>query len=225
MKKLAHPSCSALLMMTCVALLSIASMGCDEGDDDTTRPATKGPGQTPPNHGSAPPVITVDLVKITSQLGAGFQGQADALDKMASGKSMSAAESTTYFEAQRTVAVVSKDISDMLQKNPRWQRATTEALEKNAKPGIIALYHAEKAMKKAKQSGKAGSPSGACPADIKKLLGDNDLIITRIRGLMPYSKAEMESPSSKGGSSASPPSKTPAQTPAQTPTKPPATTP
>ncbi|MEN9669440.1 MAG: hypothetical protein RLZZ386_1347, partial [Planctomycetota bacterium] len=161
-------------------------------------PASSGStGGALPNRSVTPPVITVDLTKFATDFGASFQVQADSLEMMASGKTLNAQQSTAYFEAQNNGAKIAVQLSDLLQKNPRWQRATTEALEANAKKGIIALYHAEKAFKKAKDSRSAGSTTGKCPAEISKYVNDQYLIVTRIRGLMPYSKDEMATPNSK----------------------------
>ncbi len=175
---------------------STASQERQEGRQDGTQ--DRAPGTTPPNRGVAPPVITVDLEKIASDLGAGYHARADGVSMMAQGKTLDAKASTAYFDSQMTVARISKELSDMLQKNPRWQASLTRALEKNAKAGIIALYHAENALKKAQKSGKVGTTTGQCPADIKKFVADNSLIIDRIRGLMPYSKAEMDPAKAQG---------------------------
>ncbi len=185
-----------LIFTSCLTILSV---GCEESEDATytTPPNSSTTGGTKPNQGFAPPVITVDLTKFATDFGASFQAQADSLEMMANGKTLNAQQSTAYFEAQNNAAKIARQLSDLLEKNPRWQRATTEALEANAKKGIIALYHAEKAFKKAKDSRSAGSTTGKCPPEITKYVNDQSLIVTRIRGLMPYSKAEMTPPASK----------------------------
>ena len=186
----------SLILGSCSTVLCV---GCGESEDATytTPPNASATDGTKPNQGFAPPVITVDLTKFATDFGASFQVQADSLEMMASGKTLNAQQSTAYFEAQNNTAKIAVQLSDLLQKNPRWQRATTEALEANAKKGIIALYHAEKALKKAKDSRSAGSTTGKCPAEISKYVNDQYLIVTRIRGLMPYSKDEMATPNSK----------------------------
>ena len=186
----------SLILGSCSTVLCV---GCGESEDATytTPPNVSATDGTKPNQGFAPPVITVDLTKFATDFGASFQVQADSLEMMASGKTLNAQQSTAYFEAQNNGAKIAVQLSDLLQKNPRWQRATTEALEANAKKGIIALYHAEKAFKKAKDSRSAGSTTGKCPAEISKYVNDQYLIVTRIRGLMPYSKDEMATPNSK----------------------------
>ncbi len=188
--------CNFLILASCLTILSV---GCEENEDATyTTPPNSSPtGGTKPNQGFAPPVITVDLTKFATDFGASFQAQADSLEMMASGKTLNAQQSTAYFEAQNNTAKIAKQLSDMLNKNRRWQRATTEALEANAKKGIIALYHAENAFKKAKDSRSAGSTTGKCPPEITKYVNDQYLIVTQIRGLMPYSKAEMTAPASE----------------------------
>lgn len=186
----------SLILGSCSTFLCV---GCEESEDATytTPPNASTTDGKKPNQGFAPPVITVDLTKFATDFGASFQVQADSLEMMASGKTLNAQQSTAYFEAQNNSAKIAVQLSDLLQKNPRWQKATTEALEANAKKGIIALYHAEKALKKAKDSRSAGSTTGKCPAEISKYVNDQYLIVTRIRGLMPYSKDEMATPSSK----------------------------
>ena len=184
-----------LILGTCSV---IPGLGCGDKDAAQSPPASSGStGGALPNRSIAPPVITVDLTKFATDFGASFQVQADSLEMMASGKTLNAQQSTAYFEAQNNSAKIAVQLSDLLQKNPRWQKATTEALEANAKKGIIALYHAEKALKKAKDSRSAGSTTGKCPAEISKYVGDQYLIVTRIRGLMPYSKDEMAASNSK----------------------------
>ncbi len=186
------------LMLGLSSLVLCAGCGGDDDAAQSPPPSGDSTGTTSPKTTFAPPVITVDLAKYATDFGAGFQTKADSVSMMASGKTLNAQQSTAYFNAQMSVAKIAVELSDLLQKNPRWQRATTEALESNAKKGIVALYQAEKALKKAQQSGSAGSVTGTCPANIKKYVADNDLIITRIRGLMPYSKSEMETPAAKG---------------------------
>lgn len=178
------------MLVVAIAILAVGSgFGCEEDEAET-------PPIAPANRGPTPPVITVDLVQICTKLGVAFQGRADGVSMMAQGKTLNAQQSASYFQSMMDVATISKEISDMLQKNPRWQPPTTKALEVHTKAGIIALYHAENALKKAKQAGRAGSTTGKCPADIAKFVADNDLIISRVRGLMPYSKSEMD-PSTK----------------------------
>ena len=181
-------------VMMCCLLLS-----CGGGDESEEMEVAEGETMyTPPSKPTiAPPVVTVDMAKYASEFGASFQAQADAVDKMAQGKTLSIAESDAYCKAQEQMARLAIEMNAILQKNPRWQRAMTEALEKDGKPGIIAMYHAENALKKAKSSGKAGRATGKCPDEVTKLVGDNHLIINRIRGLMPYSKDEMAPPKGK----------------------------
>ena len=185
-----------LILVSCSTVLCVV---CGESEDATytTPPNSSATDGTKPNQGFAPPVITVDLTKFATDFGASFQVQADSLEMMATGKTLNAQQSTAYFEAQNNTAKIAVQLSDLLQKNPRWQRATTEALEANAKKGIIALFHAEKTFKKAKDSRSAGSTTGKCPPEISKYVNDQYLIVTRIRGLMPYSKDEMTAPTSK----------------------------
>ena len=198
MKSNSHSLRGALFVLILGTCSVIPGLGCGDKDAAQSPPASSGStGGVLPNRSVTPPVITVDLTKFATDFGASFQVQADSLEMMASGKTLNAQQSTAYFEAQNNTAKIAVQLSDLLQKNPRWQRATTEALEANAKKGIIALYHAEKALKKAKDSRSAGSTTGKCPAEISKYVNDQYLIVTRIRGLMPYSKDEMATPSSK----------------------------
>ena len=198
MKSNSHLLRGALFVLILGTCSVIPGLGCGDKDAAQSPPASSGStGGALPNRSVTPPVITVDLTKFATDFGASFQVQADSLEMMASGKTLNAQQSTAYFEAQNNGAKIAVQLSDLLQKNPRWQRATTEALEANAKKGIIALYHAEKALKKAKDSRSAGSTTGKCPAEISKYVNDQYLIVTRIRGLMPYSKDEMATPSSK----------------------------
>ena len=198
MKSNSHLLRGALFVLILGTCSVIPGLGCGDKDAAQSPPASSGStGGALPNRSVTPPVITVDLTKFATDFGASFQVQADSLEMMASGKTLNAQQSTAYFEAQNNGAKIAVQLSDLLQKNPRWQRATTEALEVNAKKGIIALYHAEKAFKKAKDSRSAGSTTGKCPAEISKYVNDQYLIVTRIRGLMPYSKNEMATPNSK----------------------------
>ena len=198
MKSNSHLLRGALFVLILGTCSVIPGLGCGDKDAAQSPPASSGStGGALPNRSVTPPVITVDLTKFATDFGASFQVQADSLEMMASGKTLNAQQSTAYFEAQNNGAKIAVQLSDLLQKNPRWQRATTEALEANAKKGIIALYHAEKAFKKAKDSRSAGSTTGKCPAEISKYVNDQYLIVTRIRGLMPYSKNEMATPNSK----------------------------
>jgi len=186
-----------------VLALSICTViiGCGGGDDSSPTRETDGENySTPPNRPTfAPPVITADLNKMASDFGSAFQVQADTLNEMADGKTLNAQQSTAYFKAQENGAKFSIAISDMLEKNPRWTRAMTEALEKNGKTGVIAFFQAEEAFKKAKQSGKAGTNPAKCPPDIAKFVAGKQLIIFRVHGMMPYSKSEMETPVGKSG--------------------------
>ena len=198
MKSNSHSLRGALFVLILGTCSVIPGLGCGDKDAAQSPPASSGStGGSLPNRSVTPPVITVDLTKFATDFGASFQVQADSLGMMASGKTLNAQQSTAYFEAQNNGAKIAVQLSDLLQKNPRWQRATTEALEANAKKGIIALYHAEKALQKAKESRSAGSTTGKCPAEISKYVSDQYLIVTRIRGLMPYSKDEMATPNSK----------------------------
>jgi len=181
------------VMMCCLVL------GCGGGEGSEKLEVAEGDTMySPPSKQTfAPPVVTVDMAKYAREFGASFQAQADAVDKMASGNTLSIAESDAYCKAQERMARLALEMNDILQKNPRWQRAMTEALEKEGKSGIISLYHAERALKQAKSSGKAGRATGKCSDEVTKLVSDNHLIINRIRGLMPYSKAEMTPPKAK----------------------------
>ncbi len=174
-------------------------LGCSGGEESEEMEVAEGDTMyTPPSKPTvAPPVVTVDMARYARDFGASFQTQADAVDKMAQGSTLSIADSDAYCKAQEQMARLALEMNDILQKNPRWQRAMTEALEKEGKAGIIAMYHAENALKKAKSSGKSGRATGKCPDEVTKLVADNQLIINRIRGLMPYSKDEMAPPKGK----------------------------
>lgn len=187
----------ACVLMSCFVVGAV--VGCNGGEESEEMEVAEGDTMyTPPSKPTvAPPVVTVDMAKYAREFGASFQVQADAIDKMAKGNTLSIAESDAYCKAQEQMARLAIEMNEILQKNPRWQRAMTEALEKEGKSGIIAMYHAEKAMKQAKSSGKAGRATGKCPDEVTKLVGDQQLIINRIRGLMPYSKDEMATPKGK----------------------------
>ena len=187
-----------LILGTCSV---IPGLGCGDKDAAQSPPASSGStGGALPNRSVAPPVITVDLVQIATSLGASYQIQADSLNTMASGKTLNAQQSADYFEAQKNMANISKQILDMLKKNPRWQRSMTEALESHTKKGIIASTQADIALQLARKARSAGSLTGKCPADIQKILVDNELIVRGVRGFMPYSKSEMTTPITKSDS-------------------------
>lgn len=196
-----HNDLARTLFAVLALSICIAIVGCEGGDDSSPTRETDGEDYTtPPNRPAiAPPVITADLNKMASDFGGAFQVQADTLNMMADGKTLNAQQSTAYFKAQENGVKFSIVISDMLEKNPRWVRAMTEALEKSGKTGIIALSHAEKALQKAKQSGKAGTNPAKCPPDIAKFIAEKGLAIARVRGMMRYSKSEMETPVGKSG--------------------------
>ncbi len=194
---------SALVLCACSV---IPGLGCGDKDAAQSPPASNGStGGALPNRSVAPPVITIDLDAITTRLGSEFQIQADSIQLMASGKTLNAQQSTAYFQAQKNAALTCQELSDALQKNPRWLASTSKSLEKCTKKAIIARTQAEKALAKSKKAGSAGSTTGQCPADISKVLNDKQLIIARILGMLSYSKAEMETPVAVGESVTKPP--------------------
>ncbi len=197
-------SCHSLRTVFSVLILGTCSVlpvpGCADKDAGESPPTSSESGGAFQNRSVAPPVITVDLVQIASSLGASYQIQADSLNIMASGKTLNAQQSADYFEAQKSMSLISKQILDMLKTNPRWQRAMTEALESHAKKGIIASVQADSALQLARKAKSAGSLTGKCPADIQKILVDNELIVRGVRGFMPYSKREMTTPVTKSDS-------------------------
>ena len=166
--------------------------GCGETDDSAKSPNRN---TTPLNPPIAPPVITVDLGKISTDLGVAFQTQADGLLMMAKGNTLNAQQSSAFFESQNTTAKISRDILMMLEKNPRWQRATSEALASNTKPAILDLMRAEKSFEKAKSAGRAGSFTGQCSLETKKNIQNNEQVVRGVRGILSYSKIELDTPS------------------------------
>ncbi|MSR69565.1 MAG: hypothetical protein EXS17_04385 [Phycisphaerales bacterium] len=184
---------SALLIV-----LSFMISGCGGGDGaaDSSPSAATTPRATSPKPaaGLVTPAapITVDLNKIASDLGAAYKTRATCYAKMTKGQTLDAAQSTEFYKAMESCAQISQDICDLMKKNPRWQRQITEALEKNTKSSIIALTKGEKAYAKAKTSGKVGGAGGPCPANIAATISKYQMSEMRVKGLMPYTKAEME---------------------------------
>ena len=206
MKSNSHSLRGALFVLILGTCSVIPGLGCGDKDASQSPPASNGStGGALPNRSVAPPVITIDLDAITTRLGSEFQTQADSINLMASGKTLNAQQSTAYFQAQKNAALTCQELSDALQKNPRWLAPTSKSLEKCSKKAIIARTQAEKALAKSKKAGSAGSTTGQCPADISKLLNDKQLIIARILGMLSYSKAEMETPVAVGESVTKPP--------------------
>lgn len=177
--------------------LSLTLAGCG-GDDassssDTSAPAPKPTSQKPAGAVATPaPPITVDINKIATDLGAAYKTRANCYAKMTKGQSLDAAQSTEFYVAMESCAQISQDICDLMKKNPRWQRQITEALEKNTKSSIIALTKAEKAYSKAKSSGSVGKVGAPCPANIAATIEKYTMSEMRVKGLMPYTKSEME---------------------------------
>ncbi len=173
--------------------LSLLVAGC--GGDDASQSAPPPIAATTKPAGAvatpAPP-ITVDINKIASDLGAAYKTRATCYAKMTKGQSLDAAQSTEFYLAMESCAQISQDICDLMKKNPRWQRQITEALEKNTKSSIIALTKAEKAFAKAKSSGSVGGAGGPCPANIAATISKYQMSEMRVKGLMPYTKSEME---------------------------------
>ena len=206
MKSNSHSLRGALFVLILGTCSVIPGLGCGDKDAAQSPPASSGStGGVLPNRSVTPPVITVDLTKFATDFGASFQVQADSLEMMASGKTLNAQQSTAYFQAQKNAALTCQELSDALQKNPRWLASTSKSLEKCTKKSIIARTQAEKALAKSKKAGSAGSTTGQCPADISKVLNDKQLIIARILGMLSYSKAEMETPVAVGESVTKPP--------------------
>ena len=206
MKSNSHSLRRALFVLILGTCCVTPGLGCGDKDAAQSPPASNGStGGALPNRSVSPPVITIDLDAITTRLGSEFQIQADSIQLMASGKTLNAQQSTAYFQAQKNAALTCQELSDALQKNPRWLASTSKALEKCAKKAIIARTQAEKALAKSKKAGSAGSTTGQCPADISKVLNDKQLIIARILGMLSYSKAEMETPVAVGESVTKPP--------------------
>lgn len=200
MKSNSHSLRGALFVLILGTCSVIPGLGCEDKDAGQSPPTRSESGGAFSNRSVAPPVITVDLVQIATSLGASYQIQADSLNTMASGKTLNAQQSADYFEAQKNMANISKQILDMLKKNPRWQRSMTEALESHTKKGIIASTQADIALQLARKARSAGSLTGKCPADIQKILVDNELIVRGVRGFMPYSNSEMTTPITKSDS-------------------------
>ncbi len=178
-------------LLTC-AYLSALVTGCDGGDDSPPpSPAPAKPAASAQAASTAPP-MTVDINKIAADLGAAYKTRATLTAKMTKGQNLDAAECTELYTAMEQCAKISQDICDLLRKTPRWQRQITESLEKNAKSSIIANTKAENAYAKAKKSGRVGAASAPCPANIKALVEKYSMSEMRVKGLMPYTKSEME---------------------------------
>lgn len=198
MNKHSYPLHSIFVVLIFGVSGTLLISACGETDD----PAKSPNGNTTPfNSPIAPPVITVDLGKISVDLAVAFQTQADGLLMMANGNTLNAQQSSAFFESQNTTAKMSRDILMMLNKNPRWQRATSESLTSNTKPAILDLMRAEKSFEKAKSAGRAGSFTGQCSPEMKKNIQDNELVVKGVRGILSYSKIEIDTPSSKNSPS------------------------
>ncbi|MSQ90300.1 MAG: hypothetical protein EXS01_02745 [Phycisphaerales bacterium] len=212
MKSSRHLSIAYLPFLVAGISLVALPVGCGEDDPASSPPTKNSPAERAKTSAATPPVVTIDLLKFTTQIGTAYQVQADAWTKMAKGTSLTAEETLAYFESQRSAAEAALVLSDNVDKHPRWQRQVSEALTANAKKGIIAQMRSERAFAKAKKSGKVGTMTGQCPADVKKYIADNHLVIARIvHTMLSYSKDELEGTDSK----ASAPANTP-QSPAKT---------
>lgn len=168
--------------------LSLALGACD-GDESPQAAAPAAKPANPNNVPTPPPPMTVDIDKITSDLGSAYQTKADLTAKMAKGTSLDGAQTKQFYDAQATIANTCVEISELLKKTPRWQRTITVALEKNTKKSIIAAAKADSQFKKASAKGR---PAGAMPADVSRSVQDGTMARMRVEGLMSYSKAEME---------------------------------
>lgn len=173
-----------------VSAVAIALCSCG-GDDSPSEPAPA-KATNPNNVPSAPPPMTVDIEKVTKDLGSAYQAKADAFSKLAKGTSLDAAQTKQLYDAQVAIAKTCEELSNMLKKTPRWQRTITAALEKNTKKSIIAGSKAEGAYRKAKSANKAGSTAQPMPPEMAKQLDGSAMTRMRIEGLMSYSKGEME---------------------------------
>ncbi len=173
--------------------LTLVLTGCGGGDDaSSSAGATPAPSKpTGPTATPAPP-MTVDINKIASDLGAAYKTRADCYASMVKGKSLDAKQTADFYAAMESCAQISQDICEMMKKTPRWQRQITQALETNTKSSIIALTKAEKAYTKAKSSGSVGKTAGGCPPAIAAVIEKFSMSEMRVKGLMPYTKAEME---------------------------------
>ncbi len=170
----------------------IAAAGCDSGDTTPPPQAARpsAPANAPP--ASTGPTVTADLPKISKELADAFLLRAIAKTAMASGKTLSAAESTGLWQAQADTARICNDISQMVKQNPRWKRQVTEALEKYTKAQIIKERKAAKALDAARKKGTAGKPTGTPPEDLMKVAQKHGMAEMQVLGMMSYTKAEMD---------------------------------
>ncbi len=123
-----------------------------------------------------------------------YATQALILESLASGKTISASDSQGFYDAQASAARACNDIVLMLRENPRWKRQVTEALEKYTKSRIIKEKKAKVAFDAARKSGKAGKLTGSPSSESQQAIQKYMMAEMQVKGMMSYTKAEMEGP-------------------------------